>query len=160
MKARSKPQVMDMDSRRRGLKLLAKTLSVRKAQLLERAIFIAAGQERQAYRNLVWSRYNNLSRNQALRTEYESGALDEAALATMPYEAMAVEEMRAERERINWENILKSQVEDLSAYATEAFQCFRCKSHKCLYKQAQTRSSDEPMTTRVKCTNCGHGWKC
>ncbi|KIJ96132.1 hypothetical protein K443DRAFT_10875 [Laccaria amethystina LaAM-08-1] len=32
---------------------------------------------------------------------------------------------------------------------TDAFQCSRCKQRKCRYRQAQTRSADEPMTTFV-----------
>lgn len=40
------------------------------------------------------------------------------------------------------------------------FKCRKCKSLKTTYYQMQTRSADEPMTTYVTCTNCGHKWKC
>lgn len=39
------------------------------------------------------------------------------------------------------------------------FRCGRCKTYKTTYTQAQTRSSDEPMTTFVECLNCGNRWK-
>lgn len=40
------------------------------------------------------------------------------------------------------------------------FTCGRCKSQNTTYTQAQTRSSDEPMTVFVLCENCGNRWKC
>ncbi len=157
-----KPRVqsIDLQARRRGLRLLAKCVSGHKAQLLEREIFIASGGNWTEYRNLVWSRFNNLKRNGTLKLDFETGRLGEEALSRMSYENMAVEEMKHERERIYWENFLRSQAEDLTKYATDAFQCYKCKSRKCLYTQVQTRSADEPMTTRVKCLHCGNGWKC
>ncbi|KAF9074265.1 hypothetical protein BDP27DRAFT_1381402 [Rhodocollybia butyracea] len=46
---------------------------------------------------------------------------------------------------------------------TEAFQCSRCKQRKCRYRQAQTRSADEPMTvlSNLVLTTflCFHRWK-
>jgi len=44
--------------------------------------------------------------------------------------------------------------------STDTFTCRKCKSKKCTYTQAQTRSADEPMTTFVSCINCGNRWKC
>jgi DNA-directed RNA polymerase subunit M/transcription elongation factor TFIIS len=43
--------------------------------------------------------------------------------------------------------------------ASDAFRCMRCKQRKCTYTQAQLRASDEPMTTLIKCLNCGHNWR-
>jgi DNA-directed RNA polymerase subunit M/transcription elongation factor TFIIS len=40
------------------------------------------------------------------------------------------------------------------------FKCGKCKSLKTTYYQMQTRSADEPMTSYITCTNCGHKWKC
>lgn len=39
------------------------------------------------------------------------------------------------------------------------FTCGKCKSKKTTYRQAQTRSADEPMTTYVTCLKCDHRWK-
>lgn len=44
--------------------------------------------------------------------------------------------------------------------STDNFTCGKCKSKACTYYQLQTRSADEPMTTFVTCTFCGHRWKC
>jgi DNA-directed RNA polymerase subunit M/transcription elongation factor TFIIS len=40
------------------------------------------------------------------------------------------------------------------------FKCRRCKSLKTTYYSLQTRSSDEPMTCFVTCTECKNRWKC
>ncbi len=45
------------------------------------------------------------------------------------------------------------------AFITNEFTCKRCLKNKTSYYQLQTRSSDEPMTTFVKCINCGNNWK-
>lgn len=39
------------------------------------------------------------------------------------------------------------------------FQCYKCKSRKTTYYSLQIRSSDEPMTNFITCTNCGNRWK-
>ncbi len=43
---------------------------------------------------------------------------------------------------------------------SDLFRCMKCKQRKCTYTQAQLRASDEPMTTMVRCVNCGHKWRC
>lgn len=40
------------------------------------------------------------------------------------------------------------------------FKCRRCNSLKTTYYSLQTRSSDEPMTCFVTCTECKNRWKC
>ena len=42
---------------------------------------------------------------------------------------------------------------------TDIYQCRKCKKRKCTIRQMQTRSADEPMTTFVKCVECGTEWK-
>ena len=42
---------------------------------------------------------------------------------------------------------------------TDAFKCSKCKQRKCTVEERQTRSGDEPATTYVKCTVCGHEFK-
>jgi transcription elongation factor S-II len=43
--------------------------------------------------------------------------------------------------------------------ATDTFTCKKCKSKKCTYMTAQTRSADEPCTIFVTCLDCGTRWK-
>lgn len=81
---------------------------------------------------------------------------------------MASAERQAENKKIEQENLFKSLSAAEKQAETDAFQCSRCKqvcdtyvpklrriSHvegikrKCIYRQAQTRSADEPMTVTV-----------
>ena len=39
------------------------------------------------------------------------------------------------------------------------FKCRKCHETKCRSYQLQTASIDEPMTTYIECTVCGHRWK-
>ena len=45
------------------------------------------------------------------------------------------------------------------ASSTDMFKCKKCKQNKCIYKEMQTRSADEPMTIFVFCLMCGNRWK-
>jgi len=78
---------------------------------------------------------------------------------------MASEERKAQDNKIVAENLHKSLGAEEQQAETDAFQCSRCKQarsvslffesvltfkqRKCRYRQAQTRSADEPMTVRV-----------
>lgn len=36
--------------------------------------------------------------------------------------------------------------------------CQQCGHNRCYFVQMQTRSADEPMTTKYRCVNCAHIW--
>ena len=61
---------------------------------------------------------------------------------------MASEERKAADKKIEEENFHKSLSAQEKQAETDAFQCGRCKQRKCVYRQQQTRSADEPMTVR------------
>ena len=42
---------------------------------------------------------------------------------------------------------------------TDLYECKKCKQRKSVTWQLQTRSADEPMTTFVRCVNCGFTFK-
>ncbi len=69
---------------------------------------------------------------------------------------MASEERKAADNKIKSENLFNSLGAGEVQAETDAFQCGRCKQRKCRYRQAQTRSADEPMTTFVTCTVCNN----
>ncbi len=41
---------------------------------------------------------------------------------------------------------------------TDEYKCGMCKKRECTYYSLQIRSSDEPSTIFVECTNCGNKW--
>jgi DNA-directed RNA polymerase subunit M/transcription elongation factor TFIIS len=61
-----------------------------------------------------------------------------------------------------YENIInKKKLEEENKNNTKGssvFTCSKCKKANCQITQKQTRSSDEPPTTFVKCLECGHAF--
>ena len=58
--------------------------------------------------------------------------------------------------------ILRSEIEDLiikSEISEGVFECKSCKSKDTIAFSMQNRSGDEPMVTKIKCRNCGKGYK-
>lgn len=62
---------------------------------------------------------------------------------------MASKERKAADAAIQAENLHKSLGAGEPQAETDAFQCGKCKQRKTRYRQAQTRSADEPMTVRA-----------
>lgn len=77
-----------------------------------------------------------------------------------PIDMLSIES-RQEVEKSNFFQMEKSMVghQTVEPVTTGIFTCRRCKSKKTTYRQMQTRSADEPMTTIVQCLNCSNRWK-
>jgi len=116
---------------------------------------------KQDYRNKMRSLFSNLKdkSNPGLRESVVSGALRIDRLCSMTSQDMASEERKAADKKIKEDNIFNSLAAGEVEAETDAFQCGKCKQRKTRYRQAQTRSADEPMTTFVTCTNCNNRWK-
>lgn len=113
------------------------------------------------YKQKIRTLFVNLKdkNNPGLRETVVSGDLVVEKFTRMSSQDMASEERKAADNKIKEENLFKSLSAAEQQAETDAFQCSRCKQRKCRYRQAQTRSADEPMTTFVTCTNCGNRWK-
>lgn len=76
---------------------------------------------------------------------------------------LSSEDMKSEKQKLEEKKIVEDSINSSRQVCTEAettmFKCGRCQKKQCTYYQLQTRSCDEPMTTFVKCTNCGYNWK-
>jgi len=97
--------------------------------------------------------------NPGLRGSVTAGDIPPQTFARMTSQEMASEERKAADAKIEEDNLFLSLGAGEQQAETDAFQCGRCKQRKCRYRQAQTRSADEPMTTFVTCTNCNYRWK-
>ncbi|EJD06163.1 transcription elongation factor [Fomitiporia mediterranea MF3/22] len=113
------------------------------------------------YKGKIRSLFLNLKdkNNPGLRANIVSGELEVAKFCRMSSQEMASEERKAADKAIQEENFYKSLGAEEQQAETDAFQCGKCKQRKTRYRQAQTRSADEPMTTFVTCVNCNHRWK-
>ncbi|KAG8696193.1 RNA polymerase II elongation factor, partial [Ceratobasidium sp. 395] len=115
--------------------------------------------------------YLNLKdkKNPGLRAAVVNGDIQVERFCKMSAEAshftrdegseMASEERKQKNSEINQQNVHNALGAGEPEAETDAFQCGRCKNYKTRYRQAQTRSADEPMTTFVTCTVCGNKWK-
>lgn len=136
-------------------------LILQKAKDIEAAVFSDIGGTSQPYPTKMRSIFVNLKdkNNPGLRESVASGEISVERLAKMTSEEMASKERRELDEQIKKQNLHNALGAEEPEAETTAFQCGRCKQWKCRYRQAQTRSADEPMTTFVTCVNCNHRWK-
>lgn len=136
-------------------------LIMSRAKAVEAAVFAQFGGTNAGYKGKIRSSFVNLKDkgNPSLRESIVSGDLSAEKFSKMTSEEMSSEERRAADQKIKEENFFKSLGAGEQEAETEGFQCGRCKQRKCRYRQAQTRSADEPMTTFVTCVNCGNKWK-
>ncbi|KAG0694616.1 transcription factor S-II, central domain-containing protein [Suillus ampliporus] len=136
-------------------------LIMSRAKAVEAGVFAQFGGTNAGYKGKIRSLFVNLKDkgNPSLRESIVSGELSAEKFSKMTSEEMSSEERRAADQKIKEENFFKSLGAGEREAETEGFQCGRCKQRKCRYRQAQTRSADEPMTTFVTCVNCGNKWK-
>lgn len=106
----------------------------------------------------VRSKSHNLKENAKLCMNVYYESLDSADFVKMSVEEMQSEDLKSKDSEYIKNSLLASQLAK-SAAETDIFKCSKCKQNKCVYSQLQTRSCDEPMTTFVTCTVCGHVWK-
>ncbi|TDL15784.1 transcription elongation factor [Rickenella mellea] len=137
-------------------------LILKQAEAIERTVLSDHHhQTGKPYKDKMRSLFLNLKdkNNPGLRESIVSGDLDPTKFCRMSSQDMASEERKALDRQIQETNLHKSLGAGEKAAETDAFQCGKCKQRKTIYRQAQTRSADEPMTTFVTCVNCGNRWK-
>jgi len=133
-----------------------------RAQAIEKAVFRDQGSTTAtSYKAKIRVLFVNLKdkHNPSLRERVLNGELPPETLATMTSQEMASPERKAADGKIQDQNFFNSLGAGSPEAETDAFKCGRCGQRKTRYRQAQTRSADEPMTTYVTCTNCGYNWK-
>ncbi|KAF7458209.1 transcription elongation factor A TFIIS [Cryptosporidium felis] len=106
----------------------------------------------------------NLSdlKNPELNSKLYVGKITPEEIAKMQSKEMASDAKQKEREKHKQESLEACQSDwDLRNLIQKEgqFTCGKCKTNKTTYYQMQTRSADEPMTTFVRCLNCGNRWK-
>ncbi|KAI0338712.1 transcription elongation factor [Trametopsis cervina] len=132
-----------------------------RAKGIEATVYAEFGGTTAQYKSKIRTLFVNLKdkNNPGLRESVVAGDLPVQRFCKMTSEDMASEERKLADQKIKEENLFKSLGAGEVQAETDAFQCGRCKQRKCRYRQAQTRSADEPMTTFVTCTVCNNRWK-
>lgn len=111
-----------------------------------------------SFPKVVRDKVHSLKENSDLTRRLYSHALRISHFVELTAADMKSEKQKETENRIIEESVNASKMAQVQAETT-MFTCGRCKSNKCTYYQLQTRSCDEPMTTFVRCTGCGHNWK-
>jgi len=146
-----------------------------RAAAVEDAIELKHNGGSQQYKDKARSLIFNIKKNDALRDNIVSGAIEPKVLVTMTSDQLATSEKAAARNkmeadladsrRLDWETANEDKINEMCGIkgdllSASLFTCGRCKSVKTTSTQKQTRSADEPMTVFVLCLNCGCRWKC
>eukprot|EP00826_Nyctotherus_ovalis_P040862 TRINITY_DN4060_c0_g1_i23.p3 TRINITY_DN4060_c0_g1~~TRINITY_DN4060_c0_g1_i23.p3 ORF type:complete len:108 (-),score=36.34 TRINITY_DN4060_c0_g1_i23:124-447(-) len=105
----------------------------------------------------------NLRRNEELRERLKRGEVLPKDLVAMDPREMATKEVKEHREKVEKE-AFEARLSDwmdtnIKKNLSGMHKCGKCKGNKTTYYQQQTRSADEPMTTFVRCLDCGNSWK-
>lgn len=138
----------------------------KRATDLERAVFDLYNGDTSSdkYRDKVRMLTYNLGPrgNSEIRAKLLEGALTSEAVANMSANDLANSSLQEYRNQVKKEATKRSidaTSDTSSVQTTDQFKCGGCGERKCTYKQMQTRSADEPMTTFISCLNCGKNWK-
>ncbi|KAF7290508.1 hypothetical protein MIND_01290600 [Mycena indigotica] len=132
-----------------------------KSKAIEAAVFMDIGSVGNPYSTKMRSLFVNLKdkNNPSLRESVASGEITAEKFIKMSSQDMASDDRKKANEVIKKQNLHNALGAEEPEAETTAFQCSKCKQRRCRYRQAQTRSADEPMTTFVTCVNCNHRWK-
>ncbi|KAF9764996.1 Transcription elongation factor S-II [Nosema granulosis] len=95
--------------------------------------------------------------NPALCRNVYDGVISPEKYIKMTPEEMQSLDLKKEVEKAIKNSLYDVQIPEIKA-ETDIFKCSACGQRKASYRQLQTRSADEPMTTFVSCV-CGHKWK-
>ncbi|KAG8944657.1 hypothetical protein FRC04_001621 [Tulasnella sp. 424] len=126
-------------------------LILTRAQAIEKNCYSEFGSTNGDYRNKMRRLILNLKdkNNPSLRQAVVSGDIPVDRFCKMSNAEMASDELKKATDLLNQQNLHHALAAGEQEAETDAFQCGRCKQRKTRYRQAQTRSADEPMTTFV-----------
>lgn len=111
------------------------------------------------HRNTIRNIAMVLKRDPRIRTDVLYGRKTPDDLARTHMSEFASDRQRFDIAGYQEEGFRASMRRDEEVSAGSDIKCQRCGKRNVTYKQAQTRSADEPMTTFYYCTDCGARWK-
>jgi DNA-directed RNA polymerase subunit M/transcription elongation factor TFIIS len=109
------------------------------------------------YEDKLYTVLTNLVTNSSLQRRMVEKEFDSFQLPTMsPQHVHPVVWKDAMDKKITRDEYVMN---DKPEAMTEDFKCRKCKNNKCVFKELQLRSADEPMTLFITCLNCGNRWR-
>lgn len=101
---------------------------------------------------------NGYVNNATLQERVRSGEIALRDVPSLPAERLMPDLYKpiVERDMLRTQNAFEMKKH---VPTTDVFRCGKCKKNRCTYYELQTRSADEPLTTFVRCLECGHSWK-
>lgn len=101
----------------------------------------------------------NAKHNPEMLANLRSKRVSVKAFANMTPVEMWPEKWQEAYQKVALRQLRREADVDASTVPDGAYTCHKCKSQKTVYTSMQIRSADEPMTTFVRCLNCGKSWK-
>lgn len=132
-------------------KILGKLLSPEQTMIVEEKIKLESKENLEEYARLVTKVFSNLN-SDYVKNKLSTGLWNPEDIVCLERETLAPEKWGALQDARLPKNIVKERVKGTNM-------CPKCKSWYTTYKQAQTRSGDEGLTTRCYCEDCEHHWK-
>lgn len=128
------------------------------AILIEATVYESFKNTDDSYKTKLREINFHLKQNASLRDRVATSEVAPEKFATMSEEDMISDEQKAEAARIAQEvdDARKPPVLEANC-STE--RCGKCQGNRIHVKEAQTRSSDEPMTQFFTCLDCKRKWK-
>lgn len=114
---------------------------------------------RYRYTARVWGLEHTLREAPGVLDRVRAGSLAPRTLVGMSPSEVWPERWEAAYAAVAAKQLRREATVDAASAPDGAYTCGRCKSAKTVYTSMQIRSADEPMTTFVRCLNCGKSWK-
>lgn len=87
------------------------------------------------------------------------GDITPSEFVSLKKDDVLTKEEKEKLKKIEEDNMNKAMAPKPPAFASKNYSCPKCKKNNVSFRQLQTRSADEPMTTFFTCGDCGYEWK-
>lgn len=87
------------------------------------------------------------------------GEFTPAEFVSLRKEDVLTKEEKEKHKKIEEENMNKAMAPKPPSFKSKNWTCPKCRKNNVSYRQMQTRSADEPMTTFFTCGDCGYEWR-
>lgn len=106
------------------------------------------------YNDKIYELSQNLNPDNFVQNKTLINAIQEGKINPQMIAFLKPQDLHPQR----WASLIKKtnlrEEKKKNLAVTDLYQCWKCKERRCTVMEMQTRSSDEPMTKFITCTNC------